>query len=138
MTGKIFLVLILSTLVISCSQSTHLHFSTNDAKGLEVGDFLMLDEKTIGHVSDFGLTESGAVIISSELNTEINIPNNSKFKNAMFNKEGQRCIKVTLGNSEIPLNNNDTINLSNSYDKVIDNIKEKLIDKIKDKFNKKD
>lgn len=125
-------------LLLGCSKTTNIHFKTKDAKGLEVGDFIMLDEKTIGEVTDFGLTDNGEVIISSQFNVEMEIPNNSKFKNATYSKEGQRCIKVTLGDSETPYVNDDTIKLGNSYDKVIEGAKVKLIDKIKDKLNRKD
>ena len=138
MTKKILFIIALSAFITSCSRSTTVYFRTNDAKGLEVGDFVMIDEQTIGEVTGFGLTESGDVIISSTIKSELPVPSNSKFKNATYSKEGQRCIKVTLGNSDEAIADNDTIQLRNSFDKFIEEGKEKLIDKIKDKFRTKE
>ncbi len=138
MSAKIFLLGFSFILLVSCQKTTILYFKTNEAKGLEIGDFIMIDEQTIGEVTGFGLTETGDVIISSELSTEMPIPTNSKFKNSSYAKEGQRCIKVTLGNSETNVTNQDTLQLKYSYDKIINEGKEKIIDKVKGIFKKKD
>ena len=127
-----------ATFLVACTNTTTIYFKTNDAKGLEIGDLVMIDEQTIGEITGFGLTDDGDVIISSDLNSELPIPSNSKFRNTSFSKEGQRCIKVTLGNSETPLSNKDTVQLKYSHNKIIEEGKEKLIDKVKGIFDKKD
>ena len=136
MTKNILFIFVGTLLLLSCNKTTTVYFNTNDAKGLEIGDYVMIDEQTIGEVTGFGLTENGDVIISSSITTDLPIPSNSKFKNAQYSKEGQRCIKVTLGSSETAIENNDTIPLRTSYEKIIEEGKERLIDKIKDKFGK--
>jgi ABC-type transporter Mla subunit MlaD len=138
MTRKMLFIFAVATILISCNKTTTVYFKTNDAKGLEIGDFVMIDEQVIGEVTGFGLTDNGNVIISSEFDTELPIPSNSKFKNSTYSKEGKRCIKITLGNSETPLLDNDTIQLRYSHNKLIKEGKEKLIDKVKGIFDRKD
>jgi hypothetical protein len=138
MMRKVLFTFSLIALLTSCSKSTNLNFKTNDARGLEIGDPILIDEQPIGEVTGFGMTDKGDVIISSSITTDLPIPSNSKFKNTAYTKEGQRCIKVTLGNSHVPFNNSDTVKLSNSASKIIEEGKEKLIDKIKEKFGKKE
>jgi ABC-type transporter Mla subunit MlaD len=137
MMRKVLFAISIIALLTSCDKSTNLNFKTNDARGLEIGDPILIDEQAIGEVTGFGMTDKGDVIISSSITTDIPIPSNSKFKNTPYTKEGQRCIKVTLGNSDMPFNDSDTIKLSASGSKIIEEGKEKLIDKIKEKFGKK-
>ncbi|MDX1351259.1 MAG: hypothetical protein R3279_13470 [Putridiphycobacter sp.] len=137
MMRKVLFAISIIALLTSCDKSTNLNFKTNDARGLEIGDPILIDEQAIGEVTGFGMTDKGDVIISSSITKDLPIPSNSKFKNTPYTKEGQRCIKVTLGNSEMPFNDNDTIKLSASGSKIIEEGKEKLIDKIKEKFGKK-
>lgn len=137
MIRKVLFAISIIALLTSCNKSTHLNFKTNDAKGLEIGDPILIDEQPIGEVIGFGLTDNGDVIISSSITTDLPIPSNSKFKNTPYTKEGQRCIKVTLGDSDVPFNDSDTVKLT-STSKLIEEGKKKLIDKIKDKFGNKE
>ncbi|MFK8046306.1 MAG: MlaD family protein [Crocinitomicaceae bacterium] len=138
MSKKLLFTFALVALLASCNNSTKVYFKTNDAKGIEIGDIVLIDSLEIGTVVDFGLTEDGAVIIHSNISSELPIPSNSKFKNSSYSSDGKRCIRVTLGSSETLIAENDTLPLKYSYNKIINDGKEKLIDKIKDKFGRKD
>jgi len=138
MSKKLLFTVALVALLVGCNNSTKVYFKTKDAKGIEIGDLVLIDSLEIGSVVDFGLTEDGLVIIHSNISSELPIPSNSKFKNSSYSSDGKRCIRVTLGSSDTPIAENDTIPLKYSYNKIINDGKEKFLDKLKDKFGKKD
>ena len=83
-----------------------------DIGNINIGNEVKIKGVKVGQVSSISLDqESYMAIITSSIDEIINIPNDSIFKISNNGLIGSPYIEIQLGNSEVPLKNNDyTIN----------------------------
>ena len=85
----------------------------------------------IGNVKDFKITKDGTINIICNINSEIKIPKDSKFKIEGIDLLGSKEIMVELGKSSENLQNGETIKLTKIE---LNNLNESLNSKVGDFF----
>lgn len=107
---KILLFVILISF-FSCSKTKSLVLKATNADGITNETKLKISGLEIGEISSVKLDENGAVTILANLESEIEIPVDSKFKIQNEGLIGGKIINISLGKSKQSLTDKSIVNL---------------------------
>ena len=129
---KVYLIILSLFLFISCSEKKmEITINAEKIEGLKDQARITINGFEIGNVKDFKITKDGTINIICNINSEIKIPKDSKFKIEGIDLLGSKEIMVELGKSSENLQNGETIKLTKIE---LNNLNESLNSKVGDFF----
>lgn len=129
---KVYLIILSLFLFISCSEKKmEITINAEKIEGLKDQARITINGFEIGNVKDLKIANDGTINIICNLNSEIKIPKDSKFKIEGIDFLGSKEIMVELGKSSENLQNGETIKLTKIE---LNNLNESLNSKVGDFF----
>ena len=135
---KRILIILLIGLLSSCGKSKKdIYLICKNSNGIESEKSkLQINGFQIGKVDRISLMKNGEILISTKVNTGIELPNDSKFTITNASLFGEKDIQITIGDSNQVLNSGDTIRI-NLLEKANDSIFKKVINFLENLSNQK-
>ncbi len=134
---NIFIVLLIG-LLISCGKNRkEIYLICENADGIEAEKTkLRISGFEIGQVNKISLLKNGEILITAELQPEIELPKNSNFKIVSAGLLGSKNIEIIRGSEKSFIKYGDTIRTS-LLEKTTDSIFSKAVNFIESFSNKK-
>jgi ABC-type transporter Mla subunit MlaD len=133
---KVYLIILSLFLLTSCSEKKiEITINAEKIEGLNKDARITINGFEIGNVTDFKIAKDGSINIECNLNSEMEIPIDSKFKIEGIDFLGSKEIMVELGTNSEKIKNGEKIklaktelnNLNNSLNSKIGELFENLI-----------
>lgn len=107
---QVLVFLLVFQIIISCQNgSTSLNLVFENVEGLEIGSKVKCNGVNVGEVSRLKLLQTGEVVVTIEVDSDVKIPTNSLFFIDDSGLIGYKTVKVKLSDSPNFYIANDTI-----------------------------
>jgi ABC-type transporter Mla subunit MlaD len=108
-----FVIFISWGLLFSCSNHENVvHVKADHVNGLNTESIVTINGIEVGQVNEIDLDKNGKVLLKLNLDTETNIPIDSKFSIETRDLFGSKGISIERGKSNTNISVNDTVTLS--------------------------